>query len=389
MENFVLHNPTKIIFGRDTVPLIGKETVTFGKNVLLVYGRNSLKKSGLYDAITSALQDSGAKITEHSGVQTNPLHFHVMEGVEKCKAHSCDVICAAGGGSVIDEAKAISAGALVRHDVWKFLTGKKSIKKTLPVTAVPTLAASGSEANSGMVITHEIKKLKFGFANRHLFPRTSILDPVTTCSVPASYTAYGSVDMLSHFLELYFSCSGKESPVQDSLMEGMITNIIRSTDRCLAARDDYNARAELMWIASLALNGIFSAGLGRVEFPLHLIEHAISALYGVPHGAGLAIIIPGWMRYSKEQQSLRMAQLGEKSLSIKEGTADSTSDAAIEYLLQWFNSINVPTSLEDIGVEVKDISRIADNALAQAKVWRMKNISAEVIEQVLHLCRRR
>ena len=386
MENFVLHNPTKIVFGKNTIQLIGEETVFFGKNVLLVYGRKSLKESGLYDLIRSALDGAGAKIIEHSGVQTNPLHGHVMEGVAKCKTHNCNVICAAGGGSVIDEAKAISAGALVRHDVWKFLTGKKSIKKALPVTAVPTLAASGSEANSGMVITHEIKNLKFGFANRHLFPKTSILDPLTTCSVPASFTAYGAVDMLSHFLELYFSGGGKESPVQDSLIEGMIANTIKSTDRCLTAPDDYRARADLMWIASLALNGIFSAGLGKVEFPVHLIEHAISALYDVPHGAGLAVIIPGWMKYSRAKQSFRIAQLGEKALSIEKGTVDFCSVAVIEYLLRWFSSINVPTSLEEIGVGEKDISRIADNALAQAKVWRMKDISAEAIEQVLHLC---
>jgi len=386
MENFVLHNPTKIVFGKNTVPLIGKETVSYGKNVLLVYGRDSLKDNGLYKVITSALQEAGARILEHSGVQTNPLHSHVMEGVAKCKAHNCDVICAAGGGSVIDEAKAISAGALVNHDVWKFLTGKKSIKKALPVTAVPTLAASGSEANPGMVITHDIKNLKFGFANRHLFPRASILDPVTTFSVPAGYTSYGSVDMLSHLLEFYFSASGRESPVQDSLMEGMIANIIESTDRCLTDPDDYDARANLMWIASLALNGTFSAGLGKVEFPIHLIEHSLSALYDVPHGAGLAIIIPGWLRYRRREYSLLLAQLGAKALTIKEGSVDSSADAAIEYLLQWFKSINVPTSLEDIGVESAEIRRIAANALTQAKIWRMKNISAEVIEQVLHLC---
>jgi alcohol dehydrogenase YqhD (iron-dependent ADH family) len=388
MENFVLHNPTKIIFGRDTVPLIGKETVSYGKNVLLVYGRDSLKNSGLYKVITSALLEAGAKIFEHPGVQTNPLHCHVMEGVAKCKAYNCDVVCAAGGGSVIDEAKAISAGALVNHDVWKFLIGKKSIKNALPVTAVPTLSASGSEANSGMVITHEVKKLKFGFANRHLFPRTSILDPETTFSVPASYTAFGSVDMLSHFLEFYFSASGGESPVQDSLIEVMIANIIKNTNQCLADPVDYDARANLMWIASLALTGTFSAGRGKVEFPIHLIEHALSALYDVPHGAGLAAVIPGWIKYRRKELALRLAQLGERSLAVRGKSVESSADAAIEYLLKWFDHIQVPTCLEDIGAGTADISRIAANGIAQGKIWRMKNISAEVIEEVLHLCRK-
>ena len=158
MDNFVLHNPTKILFGKNTIPSIGKETAAHGKNVLLVYGRNSIKKNGVYQQVVSSLTEAGVQIHEHSGVQSNPVLSHVSEGVEKCKHHRCDVICAVGGGSVIDEAKAISAGALVSHDVWKFLTGKKSIKKALPVTTVPTLAASGSENNSGMVITHDEKK---------------------------------------------------------------------------------------------------------------------------------------------------------------------------------------------------------------------------------------
>jgi alcohol dehydrogenase YqhD (iron-dependent ADH family) len=388
MDNFVLHTPTKILFGKNTIPAIGRETVAFGKNVLLVYGRNSIKNSGIYQQVISSLTESGAQIHEHSGVQSNPVLSHVSEGVERCKRHRCDVICAVGGGSVLDEAKAISAGALVSHDVWKFLTGKKSIKNSLPVTTVPTLAASGSENNSGMVITHDVKRLKFGFANRHLFPKTSILDPETTFTVPPAYTAFGAIDALSHILEFYLTTLVSDSSVQDALMEGLLKNIMTNTDRCLIDPTDYDARANLMWSASLALNGIISAGLGKVMFPMHLIEHALTSLYGIPHGAGLAITIPGVMRYAVRTSPSRISKLGKNAFGIEAGTIEESAEATIDYLTHWFKRIGAPICLEDIGVGEDSIQHIAENALPQAKIWRMKDMSRKAIEEILHRCLR-
>src|SRR5210317_976724 len=180
MKNFVFHNPTKILFGKDTIPSIGDETAAFGKKTLMVYGQNSIKENGIYDQVTKSLQDAGVTIVEHGGVKSNPVLSHVHEGIKLAKEHNIEVIVAVGGGSVIDSAKAISAGALIEHDVWKFFTGKKSVKDALPLTCVLTLAASGSEMNSGMVVTNEETKQKFGFANKLLFPKTSILDPTST-----------------------------------------------------------------------------------------------------------------------------------------------------------------------------------------------------------------
>jgi len=174
MRNFVFHNPTKIIFGKDTVSEIGPETVAWGTKALLVYGQGSIKKSGLYDQVTGALRQAGVTVTDHGGVRSNPVLSHVREGIAKAREAGCDVIVAVGGGSVIDSAKAISAGIPVNHDVWKFFTGKKPIKKTVPLTTVLTLAAAGSEMNSGMVITNEETREKFGFGNKRLYPRTSI-----------------------------------------------------------------------------------------------------------------------------------------------------------------------------------------------------------------------
>jgi len=386
MENFVLHNPTKVLFGRNTIPAIGRETHIFGDRVLLVYGRNSIKKNGIYELVISSLSEAGVKIFEHSGVQSNPLHSHVKEGIAKYKYHGCNVICGVGGGSVLDEAKAISAGALVDHDVWKFLIGKKSIKQTVPLTTIPTLAASGSETNSGMVITHDQKKQKFGFANKHLFPRTSILDPETTFSVPPDYTAFGGIDAISHILEFYLTTEVKDSSLQDTMMEGLANVIINSTNRCLDDPHDYDARANLMWSASLAINSQISAGLGKIEFPMHLVEHSLSALYDIPHGAGLAITIPGWMKYRAEKLPSRIAQFGENGLGIRTDSVTTSAHATIDYLAGWFKRINAPTSLGDIGVGVDDISDIAANALPLAKVWRMKHMSQEIIEEILHYC---
>ncbi len=383
-----MHNPTKILFGKNTLSSIGRETVIFGNSILLVYGQNSIKNNGVFQRVITSLREAGAQIHEHPGVQSNPLLSHVNDGIARCKRYKCEVICGVGGGSVIDEAKAISAGVLVNHDVWKFLTGRKSIKQTLPLTTVLTLAASGSENNSGMVITHDIKKQKFGFANRHLFPKTSILDPEITFTVPPDYTAFGAIDALSHVLEFYLTTLVEDSSVQDTLMEGLVKNIITNTNRCLKNPVDYDARANLMWSASLALNGLISAGLGKVMFPMHLIEHSLSALYDVPHGAGLAITIPGWMRYHARTAPFRISKLGKNALGIEAGSASESAHATIDYFLDWFKGIDAPTCLEDIGVGKNDIHQIATNALPLAKVWRMREISEKVIEDILHCCLR-
>ena len=390
MQNFVFHNTTKIIFGRNTISSIGPETAAWGKRVLLVYGRRSIRKNGTYDQIISSLHEAGLNITEHGGVSSNPLLSHVRAGIEKAKQNNIDVIIAAGGGSVIDSAKAISAGALVEHDVWKFFTGKKSIKKTIPLTTVLTLAAAGSEMNSGMVLTNDDSREKFGTGNQRLFPKTSILNPETTFSVPPDYTAYGAVDAIAHVLEFYMTGADPATPVQDRLMEGLIENAMESCNRCLENPEDYNARADLMWTATLALNGLTAAGLGRVGFPMHMIEHSLSALYDIPHGAGLSIIIPGWLRWFAATNPTRIAQLAKRifpTMDCEGYTVDEMAQRAITILHNWFGRVNSPTSLEEVDIPGTDIPKIAQNALGLAKVWRLNTYSRETIEEILHLCK--
>ena len=386
MQNFVFHNPTKILFGRNTVPSIGDETLLLGDRVLLVYGTGSIKKNGLYEQVIQSLSTAGVAITEHGGVQSNPLLSHVNKGIQLAKEHKCNVVCAVGGGSVIDEAKAICAGATVQHDVWKFFTGKKSIKSSLPLTTILTLAASGSEMNSGMVITNDTTSQKFGFGNKQLYPKTSILDPTLTCTVPPDYTAYGAVDALAHVLEFYFTTEDPHTPVQDRLMEGLVINAIESCDRVLANLDDYEARADLMWTATLALNGLTGAGLGKVGFPMHMIEHSLSAFYNVPHGAGLSAVIPGWMYYHAEQAPERFAQFAERVFGIVTGNSKEKADKGIGALETWFQKVHSPTTITALNIPKTDIPRIAENAVSLAKVWRMRDYDEDKIEAILTNC---
>ncbi len=386
MQNFVFHNPTKILFGSKTIPAIGAETVLFGTKVLLVYGSGSIKNNGVYEQVIGSLNSAGAEIIEHPGVQSNPLLSHVRQGIQLAKEKECQVVCAVGGGSVIDEAKAICAGATVEHDVWKFFTGKKSVKSPLPLTTVLTLAASGSEMNSGMVITNEETSQKFGFANKQLHPRTSILDPETTCSVPADYTAYGAVDAVAHVLEFYFTTEDPATPVQDRLMEGLVINAMDSCNRVLGQLDDYQARADLMWTATLALNGLTGAGLGKVGFPMHMIEHSLSAFYNVPHGAGLSGVIPGWMRFQAKQRPERFAQFAERVFDIRAGSIQERGAKGSEMLTAWFSQVNSPTTITALDIPAEDIPWIAENAVTLAKVWRMKDYDAAVIGEILLDC---
>lgn len=394
MQNFVFHNPTKIIFGRKTVPSVGSETAALGQKAMLVYGQSSIKTSGLYEQVMNSLVEAGVTVIEHGGTRSNPLLDHVRQGIAKAKQEKVDVLIAVGGGSVIDTAKAIAAGSVVEHDVWKFFIGKKSIKAALPVVTVLTLAAAGSEMNSGMVITNQETQEKFGFGHRLLYPKVSLLDPEVTFTVPPDYTAYGAVDAIAHVLEFYMTTEDADTPVQARLMEGLIQNAMASCERCLVDPRDYGGRANLMWTATLALNGLTGAGLGRVGFPMHMIEHALSALYDVPHGAGLSVVMPGWLQWYKEQDAARIAQLGRALLpldTLEEIQGPQRNDLAlaertIDFLRAWFSKVNSPVTLAELDIPTEDIPRIADNALGLAKVWRLDQYTPEIIRDILQRC---
>jgi len=386
MKNFVFYNPTKIIFGRETVDQIGKETALLGRKVLFVFGVKSIFETNLYSRVITALQKTGISIVEHGGVKSNPLLSHVRQGVEKAKLSSVEAIVAVGGGSVIDSAKAIAAGALVQHDVWQFFRGKKSIKKALPISCILTLAASGSEMNNGTVITNEETKQKFGIGNQLLFPAVSILDPTLTFTVNASYTAYGAVDAISHLLEFYLNAEDNFTPLQDGLMESLILTIMNSCEKALTDPCHYQARADLMWCSTLALNGLTGVGLGRIGFPMHMIEHSISSLYNVPHGAGLSIIIPAFLTYLADLRPDKVAQLAKRIFCLSGNSSPKLAHAAAAAFKSWFQKIGSPVSLSELGIPPEAIEDLAENALPLAKLWRLKEHDQATIENILRLC---
>ena len=388
MQNFTFWNPTKIIFGEGTIPQIGAEVKNYGKKVLLVYGKSSIKNNGIYDQVASSLQKNGIEFVEFSGVKSNPVLSHLYEGIALAKKEKVDVILAVGGGSVLDESKSIAAGAKDNGDVWDFFNGKRDVQDALPLLTVLTLAATGSEMNCGGVITNEATLQKFNINSPFLFPKVSILDPTNTFSVSKAYTTYGAVDAISHIIEGYFTSDDSWTPIQDRYVESLIISIMLSTDRIMENLSDYQGRASLMWAATLALNGLPTAGIGNYGFPNHMIEHSLSALYDIPHGAGLAIVIPGWMKYYSQKNPAKFAQFAKRVFHIvNDESAEGTANKGIDALKAWFKQIGCPVSLADVNIPEADIDKIAQNATMLADRWGLVDYTKEEIAKVLNLCK--
>ena len=386
MRDFVFYNPTRIIFGRGVLAQAGGQAAAFGSKAMLVSGKGSLKRLGVYQNVFQSLRQDGIEVIEHEGVQPNPILSHVRQGVALAQKNGIEVIVALGGGSVIDSAKAIAAGALAGHDVWGFFKGKKSIREALPVIALPTVAGSGSESNNGMVLGNEATGQKIGIGNRHLFPKIAILDPTVTFSVPPSTTAFGAVDAFSHLLEFYLFREESFSPLQDHYSAGLMQTLMAAGETALATPLDYQSRAELMWASSLALNGISSAGLGRVGFPCHLIEHSLSALHNTPHGAGLAAILPGVLAYMARKDPARLAIFAAQVFGLLEDDQQLLAQKGILLFTEWLRKIAAPTSLADLNLSKKDIPALASNTRAQARLWRLSEYPPEIVEAILWEC---
>ncbi len=398
MENFEFQNTTRIIFGRDQSARIALEAKKWAGRILLVTGKGSVRRSGLLKKTITLLQNEGLDVWNLSGVQSNPLLSKVKEGIELVRENGIQAVVAVGGGSVMDTSKAVAAGAVLTNgDVWDFFEGRQEIKDALPVLTVPTIAASGSEMNGFMVITNEKTGHKLATGSRSTYPKVSILDPCLTFSVPADYTAYGGVDAVCHLLEPYFNAPAPHTPVQDRLAEGLIETIMKSTESCLAVPDDYEARADLMWGASLALCGLTKAGVGEHHFPVHLIEHSISAIHGIPHGAGLAALLPGWMRWRvKTGHPEKIAQMGRRIFKLESsGLPDAGSSRRQELLAMesiatfenWLSRIGCPSRLMDIGIKADSHEAIAQNALQQATIWGMeRQYDKKTITRILAYC---
>lgn len=379
MDDFTFHNPTRIVFGRRVENRIGEELRAAGiGNVLLLYGGGSARRSGLLDRVSAALNQEGITFVELGGVVSNPLLTHTREGIALARQAGVEAVLAVGGGSVLDEGKAIAVGAIADQDVWEFFLGRP-VERALPVFTILTLAATGSEMNGNAVITNEETRQKYNIGTVQVYPRLSLLNPELTCSVGPDYTAYGAVDAVAHLLEAYCT-KAPDSRLQDRLVEGLIKTIIEDTAAILARPDDYQARASLMWAATLALNGLTPAGVGPYTFPNHMIEHALSALYNIPHGAGLSIVVPAWMKWYRERNREQFARLGREVFGVN---GDEAGIAALE---GWFGEINSPVRLSQVGIAAAAINEIAANAHGLARRWGIGDrYPATAITEILHL----
>jgi len=387
MQNFVFENPTKIVFGRGQIKKIGCEAAKFGKKVFMVYGQGSVKRSGVYDQVVASLKAADIEIIEFPGVKSNPVLSHALKGIDIARKESIDVVLAVGGGSVIDTAKTIAVGAKTDDDVWDYFMRTKTIQDALPVLTVVTISASASEMNPAAVITKEEEAKKFSIRSPFIQPKTSILDPTALFTLSPAYSAYSAVDAITHMLEGYFNNREPHSPLQDRLVEGLIKTIMESAEAILKEPADYNARANMMWAATLAFNGLTTAGMGMISLPAHMIEHSLSAIYDIAHGAGLSIVLPGWMFYAVEKDPVKFARLGRKIFGIEEADDLKAGMEGIVRLKGWFASIGSPVSLQETNILEEDIEKIAENAHVLAQAWGLRNYTEKIIVDILGLCK--
>ena len=360
MNNFEFRNPTKILFGRGAEEKVGAEAALYSKKILLHYGGGSIKASGLYDRITASLKTAGVTWVELGGVKPNPRLSLVQEGVRLCKEYDLGLILAVGGGSVIDSAKAIAMGAVIQGDVWDFYLGKGAPTSALPVGTVLTIPAAGSEASDGSVITNEVGWLKRAAVSDLIYPRFSILNPELAFSLPEFQESCGAADIMAHLLERYFT-NVSHVAFTDRLIEATMKTLISQVRLMMAHPQDYDAWSELMWAGTIAHNNLLDTGR-EADWASHMIEHEISGIYDVAHGAGLAVVFPAWMKYVLQHDLDRFVQWSVRvwNVDLDVFNPEAVARAGIESLEAFFRSIGLGTRLADLGIKGDRIDEMAD-----------------------------
>lgn len=389
MDNFTFKNPTKIIFGRGTEKQVGTETAQYTKKVLLHYGGGSIVKSGLYDRVVTALKEAGVGFVELGGVQPNPRLSLVREGIRLCRDNGIDFILAVGGGSAIDSAKAIAVGVPYEGDVWDFFSGKAVVKAALPVATVLTIPAAGSEASNSSVITNEDGLYKRGLTTEYIRPVFSILNPELTYTLPAYQTACGAADIMAHIMERYFT-NTRNVDLTDRLCEATLRTIIRNVPLALAEPDNYDFRAEILWASTIAHNDLL--GTGRIgDWASHMIEHEMSGIYDIAHGAGLAIIFPAWMKYVYKHDITRFVQFAVRVWDVEMdfSSPERTALAGIRQLESFFRKIGLPVRFGDIGVVEDRFEEMAAKCTAEGRntAGNFVKLDKEAVKSIYMLAR--
>ncbi len=386
MFNFNYHNPTQIVFGKGTIAQLPKllPAIPAGKTILLTYGGGSIKKNGVYDQVITAL--AGYSVVEFGGIEPNPRYETLMKAAQQAREANVAFLLPVGGGSVFDGTKFIAAAIpYTGADPWDILAHDAPVNTAIPLGGVLTLPATGSEMNPVAVISRDSTQEKLAFGNPLVYPLFAILDPETTYSLPARQVANGIVDAFVHVLEQYLTYPAN-APLQDRQAEAIMATLIEEAPKVIANPTDYDARANIMWSATQALNGLIACG-APADWATHMIGHELTAFYGVDHAQSLAVVMPALLRYKRAQKCDKLVQYGERVWGIHSGTREMRADAAIDMTAAFFRSAGVPTTLRDYGIG-PDAATVVSARFAQrgTTLGEHKDILAKDVEQILQLC---
>ncbi len=389
MNNFIYEIPTKVYFGENQIQgNLNKEIKKYGNKVLLVYGGGSIKKLGLYQKIIKELQDANIEIYEFSGIEPNPRHTSINKAANICKEKDIDVILAVGGGSVIDSCKVIAAGKYYDGDTWDFITKKAEIQKALPIITILTLSATGSEMNPTAVISNMETNEKKSVKNPITLPKVSFLDPTITYSVNKYHTACGSCDILSHILETYFA-RNDGLYMLDTVMEGLMKTVIKYSKIAYNNPENYEARANLMWASSWAINGFVRMDKQPNIWVCHLLEHQLSAFYDITHGLGLAILTSRYLRYALNENNVdRYYNFGINVCNIDSSLPKmEVAEKSIEYLEElFFKDLGLTNNLSDLNIDDKHFEEMANRICGNGIVEGFIDMNKEDIVKIFKNC---
>lgn len=386
MNNFTFNIPTDIRFGKDQIQCLPEELAKYGERVLVVYGGGSIKRSGLYNKIMELLKNF--EVFELSGIEPNPKLSSVEKGTEICKKEDIQVILAVGGGSTIDASKHIAASACYDGKPWDLVMDRSLVKKALPIAVVLTICATGSEMNSGAVISNEETHEKLEINTPHLYPKLSICDPTYLYTLPAKQTAAGSVDILSHVMEQYFQ-PNDEAYITDVLSEAVMKTVIKYARKAIDEPENYEARSNLMWASTVGLNHLLTVGKGG-SWSVHPIEHVVSAYYDITHGVGLAILTPAWMEYVlSEDTAPRFARFAREVFGVNEADDMKAAKAGIECVKEFNQSLGMPVSLSEAGVPDDKFDEMAAEAVRTSGLGTRSYVKLrdEDVKKILIMCK--
>ena len=383
MENFAFYNPVKILFGKGQIANIAQEIPADAK-ILVTYGGGSIKSNGVYEQVKAAL--AGHNFLEFGGIEPNPHLETLLKAVELIRAEGINFLLAVGGGSVLDGTKFIAAAVNFVGDPWDILAKHTPVKSALPFGTVLTLPATGSEMNTNSVVTKWETQEKLFFASPLVFPKFSVLDPETTYSLPPRQIGNGIVDAFTHVVEQYLTYPAN-APLQDRWAESILQTLIEEGPKTLANPDDYASRANVVWAATLALNGLIGAGVPQ-DWTTHMIGHELTALHGLDHAQTLAVVLPSTLTVKRDRKREKLLQYADRVWGLVDGTEESRIDGAIQKTRDFFESVGVRTHLSDYGVGLDVIPVISDRFEKRGFIalGEHQDVTPKVVEQILALC---